>query len=127
MLQRNDVPPDAVSVDEPPTQSEESETLMLQTGAGFTVTVVVQELVHPFASVTVTVYVVVEVGLTVIEAVVAALLHTNDVPPAAVSVEEPPTQIEGLAGVMLQTGAGLIVTVVEHELVHPFALVTVTV
>jgi hypothetical protein len=61
------------------------------------------------------------------EAVVAALLQRNDVPPDAVNVDEPPTQTDGLAGVMLQTGAGLIVTVVEHELVHPLALVTVTV
>ena len=62
-----------------------------------------------------------------IEAVVAALLQRNVVPPDAVSVDEPPTQIEGLAGAMLHTGAGLIVTVVEHELVHPLTLVTVTV
>ena len=55
VLQRNDVPPDAVSVDEPPTQKEESETAMLHTGAGVTVTVAEQELVHPLASVTVTV------------------------------------------------------------------------
>ena len=62
-----------------------------------------------------------------IAAVVAALLHRNDVPPDAVSVEEPPIQIEGLEGVMLQTGAGFMVTVVEQELVHPLASVTVTV
>jgi hypothetical protein len=55
------------------------------------------------------------------------LLQRNDVPPDAVSVDEPPTQIDGLAGVMLQTGAGFIVTVVEHELVQPLAFVTVTV
>jgi hypothetical protein len=63
----------------------------------------------------------------VIEAVVAALLQRNDVPPDAVNVDEPPTQIDGFAGVMLQVGAGFIVTVVEHELVHPLAFVTVTV
>src|SRR5690349_6881575 len=100
---------------------------MLQVGAGFTVTVVEHELVHPFTLVTVTVYVVVVVGLTVIEAVVAALLQRNDVLRDAVSVEEPPTQIDGLDGVILQVGAGFTVTVVEQELVHPFTLVTVTV
>src|SRR5690349_7698046 len=100
---------------------------MLQVGAGFTVTVVEHELVHPFASVTVTVYVVVVVGLTVIEAVVAALLHKNDVPPDAVSVDEPPTQIEGLAGVMLHVGGGVTVTVTAHVLLHPLAFDTVTV
>ncbi len=61
------------------------------------------------------------------EAVVAALLQRNDVPPDAVSVVEPPIQMDGLDGVMLQVGAGLMVTVVEHELVHPLASVTVTV
>src|SRR5689334_11950694 len=100
---------------------------MLHAGSGFTVTVVEHELVHPFASVTVTVYVVVEVGLTVIEAVVAALLHRNEVPPVAVSVDEPPTQIDGLDGVILHVGGGVTFTVAEHELVHPIAFDTVTV
>ena len=55
------------------------------------------------------------------------MLQRNDAPPDAVNVEEPPTQIAGLAGVMLHAGSGLTVTVVEHELLHPCALVTVTV
>ncbi|SRR5258705_9502635 len=97
-----------------------------QGGSGFTVTVAEHELVHPFASVTVTVYVVDEAGLTIIEAVVAAVLHRNDVPPDAVSVAESPGQRESETA-MLHTGPGLIVTVVEHELVHPLASVTVTV
>ncbi len=62
-----------------------------------------------------------------IDAVVALLLHRNDTPPDAVSVDEPLMQIESLEFVMLHTGAGLTVTVVEHELVHPLASVTVTV
>ncbi len=61
------------------------------------------------------------------EAVVAPVLHKNDVPPDAVSVAEPPTQITGLGQVMLHTGNGFTVTVVLHELVHPCAFVTVTV
>jgi hypothetical protein len=48
------VPPDAVSIAVSPGQRE-SETAMLHTGAGLIVTVTEQELVHPFASVTVTV------------------------------------------------------------------------
>ena len=32
VLHKKDVPPEAVSVDEPPLQNEESETLMLHTG-----------------------------------------------------------------------------------------------
>jgi len=55
VLHRNDTPPDAVSVAEPPIQNEESETVMLHTGSGATFTVNEHELVHPLASVTVTV------------------------------------------------------------------------
>ena len=44
-------------------------------GSGFTVTVAVADLVQPFALVTVTVYVVVDEGLTVIAAVVAPVFH----------------------------------------------------
>jgi hypothetical protein len=63
----------------------------------------------------------------VIAAVVAPVLQRNDTPPDAVSVDEPPAQTVGLDGVMLHTGAGVTVTVNEHELVHPLASVTVTV
>ena len=67
-------PPLAVSVVLWPTQM----TLvpeMLGVGKGFTVTVLVDEAVHPPAPVTVTVYVVVAPGLTVIAAVVAPVFH----------------------------------------------------
>lgn len=57
------------------------------------------------ASVTVTVYVVVAAGLTVIYAVVAPVLQRNESPPDAVSVEESPAQMAGSVEVMLQTGA----------------------
>ena len=40
-------------------------------------------------------------------AVVAPVLHRNDAPPDAVNVDEPPTQIDGLPGVMLHTGGVL--------------------
>ena len=55
VLQRNDVPPDAVSVAGPPAQTVELDTVMLHTGTGVTVTVNEHELEQPFASVTVTV------------------------------------------------------------------------
>ena len=92
---------------------------MVHGGNGFTVTILEHELLHPCAFVTVTVKVVVFIGLTVMDAVVAPVLQRNDVPPDAVKVDEPPTQIAGFAGVILQDGSGLTVTVVEHELVHP--------
>ena len=55
MLQRNDVPPDAVNAEEPPTQIAGFAGAMLHDGSGFTVTVVEHELLQPLASVTVTV------------------------------------------------------------------------
>ena len=127
VLHKKDIPPEAVSVAEPPIQITGLGQVILHTGNGFTVTTLEHELVQPLALVTVTVYVVVTLGLTEIEAVVAPVLQRNDVPPDAVSVDEPPTQIAGFAGVMLHDGSGFTVTVVEHELVQPLALVTVTV
>ncbi len=126
VLQRNVTPPADVSVTEPPAQML-CGGQMLQVGPGVTVTVAEQELLQPLALVTVTVYVVVTVGFTVIDAVVAPVLHRNDVPPDAVSVDEPPTQKEGLEEAMLHTGAGVTTTIVEQELVQPLASVTVTV
>jgi len=105
VLQRNDTPPDDVRVDEPPTQIEGLDGVMLHTGTGLTTTVVEQDDVHPLsASVTVTVYVVVTEGLTVMEAVVAPVLHRNESPPDAVNVFEPPGQMDKLPQTMLQTG-----------------------
>ena len=44
------------------------------------------------------------------EAVVALVLHRNETPPEAVSVDEPPTQIAGFELAMLHTGGGLTIT-----------------
>ena len=56
------------------------------------------------------------------------MLHKNDVPPDAVNVVEPPTQIDGLEGAILHTGTGFTMIVAEQDEVHPLeALVTVTV
>ena len=46
----------------------------------------------------------VEVGLTVIDAVVAPVLQRNEFPPDAVKVDEPPIQNEESVEVMLHTG-----------------------
>ena len=128
VLQRKDVPPEAVSVFEPPRQMDKLPQVMLHTGNGLTVTVVAHELLHPNAFVTVTVYVVLDVGLTVIAAVVAPVLQRKVVPPDAVSVVEPPSQIDGLDGVMLHTGLSFTITVALQDDVHPLSpFVTVTV
>ena len=55
-------------------------------GNVLTVTVAVEVAVHPLALVTVTVYVVVEGGLTVILAVICPPDQAYDVPPVAVRV-----------------------------------------
>src|SRR5258705_13612127 len=89
VFHRKEIPPDAVSVAEPPIQIIGLGQVMLHDGSGFTVTVLEHELVHPLALVTVTVYVVDTLGLTVMEAVVAPVLQRKDVPPDAVSVDEP--------------------------------------
>jgi len=63
-----------VSVDEPPVQIVDGDAVAVTFGAAFTVTVTDAVLEQP-AVVPVTVYVVVEVGLTLILAVVAPVLH----------------------------------------------------
>jgi hypothetical protein len=105
VLHRNVIPPVAVSETESPGQSGGTAQTIAHIGAGFTVTVVAHDDVHPLeAFVTVTVYVVVDVGFTVMDAVVAPVLHRNESPPDAVSVDEPPTQNEESVEVMLHAG-----------------------
>ena len=91
----------------------------------FTLTVVFCVLVHPLASVAVTVYVVVTLGLTVIEAVVALLLQTYDIPPEAVKVVLSLIQIFK-SPLIVTEGNGLIFTNLDPTAVQPFVPVTVT-
>ena len=68
------------------------------------------------------------VGVTVIVAVVAPVLHRNEIPPVAVNVAGSPGQSGGTTQTIAHGGACATVTVVEHELVHPLETsVTVTV
>src|ERR1041385_5492265 len=129
VLHRKVIPPVAVKETESPGHNGGTAQTIAQVGAGVTATVVVHTPLHPLASVTVTVYVVVDVGVTVIEAVVAPVLQRNDVPPEAVSVAEPPMQTEESELTMPQEiGTTLKITVAVAELVHPLAgFVTVTV
>lgn len=96
-------------------------------GGGSTFTVRVAVAVQPFASVTTTVYTVVDVGLTVTEAVVGPCPHSYDVPPLAVSTTEPPLQMVALAGEIAAVGGASTFTVRVAEAVQPSAFVTVTV
>jgi hypothetical protein len=87
------------------------------------VIVVEAEAVHPFTSVTVTVYVVVVLGVAIGQQALAldrepALDHIKVTPPDAVSVAEPPKHIEELALVCAR-GVGLRVTTTESTEVQP--------
>lgn len=77
----------------------------------FTVTTVAADVAeHPLPSVTVTEYEPDE--LTVIDCVVAPLLHNHDVPADAVSITEPPAQnVVGPPAVIVAVGNGFTITV----------------
>jgi hypothetical protein len=98
--------------------------VIVQTGVVLTVTVLLHVLTHPPAVVVVTEYV--PAAVTVIQFVVAPLLHKYDAAPAGThSCVDCPWQIV-LLPVIVQTGDALTVTVWLHVLTHPPALVTVT-
>lgn len=83
--------------------------------------------VHPFASVPVSVYVVLTVGETVMLVVVEPLFHQEYVlPPLAVSVALLPGQIEPVPPTVT-VGVGFTVTIMVPVLVQGCASVTVTV
>ena len=94
-------------------------------GNGLTVTVTEVAAEQPLASVTVTEYVVVAVGLTVMEAVDCPLLQLYEEPPEAVRVVDSILQMT-LSPVMAGFGNGLTVTVTDVAAEQPLASVTVT-
>jgi hypothetical protein len=79
---------------------------------------------HVLASVTVTPYVVVVVGDTVMDAVVAVVLQRYPTPPPAVSVLLPPRHIA--EGVEVMDGAGSVLTVTVLDAVAEQVLASVT-
>ena len=113
---------------------EVSATKIAAAGNGLTVMVVLAVAVHPFALVTVTVYVVVPAGVTVIAEVVAPVLHAYVPPPLAVSKADAPAQMvpsslarpEVSATDILAVGGGFTVMSTDVALEH-VPTVTVTV
>jgi hypothetical protein len=108
---------------------------MAGVGRSFTVIVLVDVAVHPFALVAVTVYVAVAVGETETVAVVAPVLQRYDEPPEAEREALAPTHIipsllatpEVSATDVDGVGSVLTVIVRVEVALHPLSLVTVTV
>ena len=104
-------------------------------GSELTVMTPDADAVRPLISVTVTVYVVVTEGETVIDAVVAPVFHEKDTPPDAVSVALAPVQM--IPSLLLNPEDSVMVTdtsccsmtvmVILAVAIHPPELVTVTV
>jgi hypothetical protein len=142
-LQVYEVPPEAVSEALAPLQivpssfvvPDVSVTTIDGIGSGFTVIVVAVVVSQPSEFVTVTVYVVVVAGDSVIAAVASPVSHAYEVPPDAVITTLAPSQIvpsllvtpDVSAIVTDGVGSAFTVIIVEVAEVHPSELVTVTV
>ena len=124
---RYDPPLLAVSVTLPPAQKLVGPlAAIVAVAAAPTVTVCDALAEQPLASVTLTLYVVVATGATVIDALVAPFDHRNDVPPLAVRVTLAPAQLV-LGPAIVAVGFGFTVTFTGVDApVHPVAAVTVT-
>ena len=117
-----------VNVVEFPAQIEAGLAEAVTVGLAFTVTVTEDVPVHPFTSVPVTMYVLVEEGEAVREfPAPSPSLHTKEEAPEAVKVEKVPKQIIGGFAEAVTIGLGCTVTVTFAVPVHPFASVPVTV
>jgi PII-like signaling protein len=126
------VPPPAFNKTNWPLQRMGAAGLTVIVGFGLMVTVTVDVLVQPLASVPVTVYVVVAEGLAETVAPVVADspvpgLHAYVFPPTPFSSTDPPLQSTGADGLTEMVGFGLMVTVTVEVFVQPFTSVPVTV
>jgi len=95
-------------------------------GNGFTVTLTVAVPVHPAVFVPVTVYVVVELGVTVMLAVLPPVLQLYVFAPLAVNIELAPLHIAAGLADAVTDGIGFTVTLTVAVPVHPSAVVPVT-
>src|SRR5215204_1172114 len=114
-------PPVAVNTVDSP--SQKSSPVTLATGFGCSVTVMEATSVQPNPVVTSTVNV--PLSETVMDAVVAPVLHKYVPPPVAVRTVDSPSQ-KSVSPVMLATGSACSVTVMEAISVQPNPLVTTT-
>jgi hypothetical protein len=129
LLQSHEEPVEAVNVTLPPVQNVVGPFgVIVAVGSGLTVTAVAVEVaLQPLAPVTCTVKL--PFALTIIDWVVALLLHSHEEPAEAVKVTLPPWQkVVGPPGVMVAVGRGLTVTTVGVEVPEqPPETVTLTV
>jgi hypothetical protein len=117
----------ALKTEVPPKHIDDGVAAAVTLGRLFTVTLSVVVLVQPLALVAVTVYVVVTVGETVGEPVKLPGTQEYDVPPVALNTLEPPKQIVVGDADATTLGTLFTVTPIVEVLVHPLALVAVTV
>jgi hypothetical protein len=111
-----------------PAQTEEEDAVAETLGKALTVTPTVDVLEHPFASVPVTVYVVVATGLSVkLDPDKDPGIHVYVEAPPALSVTELPIQIAFEEAEALTEGRALTFTDTVDVFVHPLAAVPVTV
>jgi hypothetical protein len=118
--------PLTVNTDVSPLHIVDGLAVALTDGNGFTVTLTVAVPVHPSAVVPVTEYVVVELDVTVMLAVLLPVFQLYVFAPLAVNTELAPLHIAaGLADVVTD-GNGFTVTLTVDVPVHPAVLVPVT-
>ena len=112
-----------------PSQIIESVAVRVTSGNGLTTILILAVPVQPSGVVPVTVYVVVELGATLITGVVSEVLQRKVVPVTvlvAVKSATAPSQISVALALMDTTGVGYTVMVTSAVLVQPSGLVTVT-
>jgi hypothetical protein len=104
----------------------EAGAVMFAVGFEVTVTVWLPDTLHPFVVTALTEYVVVELGLTVIDCVVAPVDHAYDAnPPAALSTTGVAAHVD--VGPVIVTAAGSTLTPTGADVaLQPFASVIVT-
>src|ERR1700756_4033470 len=100
---------------------------MVKVGKGLTVIVTVFVPIQPLPFVPETVYVVVTVGLGVIDVVFTPVFHVYVVAPLAVKDIVLPAHTVAEAGVIVMVGKAFTVTATEAVFTQPFEFVPVTV
>jgi hypothetical protein len=125
VLHRYVTPPDAVRIVDSPRHIFWLPDITA-VGFGFTVSTFDAVPVQPLVLVTVTVYVVVTRGATLMTEVVAPILHTYVPPPLAVRLVLVPEHI-AFTPLICAAAVELTVTVRLALFIHPFVLVAVTV